>query len=107
MNWFFRRGKRLTAQPISAYIEADSHLALIELVRHGLGIARIAFNVVKDDLEAGRLVELLSDYKSVYSTGELPGLWLMYPNRKVLYRTRVLIEYLTEALERRSGDKRQ
>jgi LysR family transcriptional activator of dmlA len=100
-NWFFRRGKRLIAQPIQPYIETDTHLVLIELVRRGLGIARISHNVVKDDLASGRLVELLPQFESVYSNGELPGLWILYPNRKVLYRTRVLIDYLTEALERR------
>ena len=98
-NWFFRRGKRLVAHPIQPYIESDTHLVLIELVRRGLGIARISYNVVKADLASGRLVELLPQFESVYSTGEMPGLWILYPNRKVLYRTRVLIDFLTEALK--------
>jgi len=41
-------------------------------------------------------VEIMTDFKCVYSTGELPGLWIIYPNRRILYRTRVLIEFLTE-----------
>jgi len=100
-NWFFRRGNRLMAQAIEPAIEADTHLLLIELVRRGLGIARISSNVVKDDLACGRLVELLPKFDSVYSNGELPGLWILYPNRKVLYRTRVLIDYLTQAFAQR------
>ncbi|MBL8384306.1 MAG: LysR family transcriptional regulator [Burkholderiales bacterium] len=98
-NWFFRKGRRLTAQPVRPYIEADTHLLLHELACHGLGIARLGYNVVRRDLEDGRLVEVMPDYKSVYSTGELPGIWILYPNRRVLYRTRVLIDFLAAALE--------
>ncbi len=101
-NWFFKRGKRLVAQPVKPFIETDTHLVLVELARRGLGIARISSNVVKDDLQSGRLVELLPKFESVYSNGELPGLWILYPNRKVLYRTRVLIDYITDALEKRA-----
>lgn len=102
-HWFFRKGRRLVSQPVLASIEADTHLMLHRLVLHGLGIARLGYNVVRADLEAGRLVELLPDHRCVYSTGELPGLWILYPNRRVLYRTRVLIDYLAEALERAPG----
>ncbi|OWT54820.1 hypothetical protein CEY11_21955 [Candidimonas nitroreducens] len=100
-NWFFRQGKKLIAHAITPYIETDTHLLLIEMARQGLGIARLSRNVVKDDLASGRLVEILPKFESVYSNGELPGLWILYPNRKVLYRTRVLIDYLAKVLERR------
>lgn len=102
-NWFFRKGRRLAAQPVKPAIEADTHLLLHQLALHGLGIARLGYNVVSRDLDAGRLVELLPDYKCVYSTGELPGLWVLYPNRRVLYRTRVLIDFLAAALETAPG----
>ncbi len=95
-NWFFRRGKRLIAQAIRSYIEADTNILLVELARQGLGIVRMGYDVVANDLAAGRLVEIMTDFKCVYSTGELPGLWIIYPNRRILYRTRVLIEFLTE-----------
>jgi DNA-binding transcriptional LysR family regulator len=100
LNWFFRKGKRLIAQPARPRIEADSHVLLLKLVRLGLGIARLGYDLVKDNLAAGELVELLPTYKCVYSTGELPGIWIIYPNRRVLYRTRVLIDFLTEQLAR-------
>ncbi len=94
LNWFFRKGSRLIAQPIVPLMEADSHIVLLELARQSLGIVRLGHNMVADDLDAGLLVPLMREYKSVYSTGELPGLWLVYPNRKVLYRTRLLIDFL-------------
>jgi LysR family transcriptional activator of dmlA len=98
LNWFFRRGSRVVAQPVRARIEADSHVLLLELARRGRGIARLGFDIVKSDLASGRLVEVLPRYRCVYATGELPGIWLIYPNRRVLYRTRVLIDFLAERL---------
>jgi DNA-binding transcriptional LysR family regulator len=98
LNWFFGRGKRVIAQPIRPCIEADTYILLVALARAGLGIARLGVDVLKDDLDAGSLVEVMADYKCVYSTGELPGLWIVYPNRRVLYRTRVLIDFLSKEL---------
>jgi DNA-binding transcriptional LysR family regulator len=100
-NWFFQRGRRIIAQPIRPYIEADTNMLLVDLARAGLGIVRMGYEVVADDIAAKRLVELMTDYKCVYSNGELPGLWLVYPNRRVLYRTRVLIDFLTKQLARK------
>lgn len=97
-HWFFRRGRRIIAQPIRRYIEADTNMLLLELARRDLGIVRMGHDVVSEDLAAGRLVEVITEYKSVYSTGELPGLWLIYPNRRVLYRTRLLIDFLSKEL---------
>jgi len=98
-TWFFRRGKNLISQTIRPYIEADTNVLLVELAREGLGIVRMGHDVVANDLAAGTLLEIMPDYESVYSTGELPGLWLIYPNRRVLYRTRVLIDFLSAELE--------
>ncbi len=97
-NWFFQKGKRLSAQPVVPRIEADSHVMLLHLVRLGLGIARLGFDLVKDNLARGELIELLPSYRCVYSTGEMPGIWIIYPNRRVLYRTRVLIDFLSAHL---------
>ena len=41
---------------------------------------------------------VLPGYKCVYPDGELPGLWVLYPNRRVLHRTRLLIDFLTTNL---------
>lgn len=99
LNWFFRRGKQVIGQPVRPCIEADTYILLVALARAGLGIARLGIDVLKEDLDAGRLVEVMPGYECVYSTGELPGLWIIYPNRRVLYRTRVLIEFLSKELQ--------
>ena len=46
------------------------------------------------------MIPLLEDYRCVYSNSELPGLWVVYPNRKVLLRTRIVIDFLVEGLGR-------
>lgn len=98
LNWFFRSGKTLVSQPVRFHVEVDNHLMLLELVRQGAGVARLGAELVKRDIAKGTLTALLSNYESVYSNGELPGLWILYPNRKVLYRTRSLIDFLVAEL---------
>lgn len=100
VNWFFRRGKRLIAQPINQYISVDSYLMLIELARNGLGIMRISQSVVSEDVHAGRLVQVLPDYQCVSSTGALPGLWLIYPGRRMPHRTRLFVDALKRHLQK-------
>jgi LysR family transcriptional activator of dmlA len=96
--WFFLRDAELTSQPINPLIEADDYRVLLNLARESMGVVRVAQPLVADDINAGRLVELMPDYKCVYGDGELPGLWVLYPNRHVLYRTRLLIDFLVERL---------
>ena len=52
--------------------------------------------LVSSDLQAGRLVELLPDYK-----GRVVGIYAVYPSRDYLpMKTRLLIDYLTSAFAR-------
>lgn len=98
INWFFRHGDRTVGITVRSRLEANSHNVLLEFARHGLGIARLGRNTVRADIESGRLVQLLPDYACVYPSGELPNVWILYPNRKLLYRTRVLVDFLSEKL---------
>jgi LysR family transcriptional regulator, transcriptional activator for dmlA len=99
-NWVFRQDEKLISQPIDPLLSIDSYMALWELARRGVGIVRISRNVIREDLRSGRLVELLPDYQSVFQSGALPGLWVLYPNRRLLHRTRVFVDALTQYLER-------
>ncbi len=98
INWFFRHGDRTVGITVRSRLEANSHNVLLEFARHGLGIARLGRNTVRADIESGRLIQLLPDYACVYPSGELPNVWILYPNRKLLYRTRVLVDFLSEKL---------
>ena len=105
LNWYFLRGKRVIAQEVKPRVAADSHMVCRELVRKGVGIGRLGLAVVAEDLARGSLVELLPGWRCVYPNGELPGIWLIYPHRRVLYRTRVLIDFLVDALGEFAGGK--
>jgi DNA-binding transcriptional LysR family regulator len=60
------------------------------------GIVLQPLFLVGDDLQAGRLVEVMPEYKSA----EL-GVYAVYPSRKhLLPKVRLLIDYLAKALER-------
>ncbi len=99
-QWCFRRKGRMITQAIRARVESDNYAVLLELARQSLGILRVSEGLVADDLRAGRLVQVLPDFKCVYPNGELPGLWLLYPNRQVPHRTRLLIDFMIKSLSR-------
>ena len=98
-HWFFRHGQRLLSQTIEPFVEADDYTVLLELVRSSMGVARLALPLVKTDIDSGKLVQLMPQYKCVYPDGDLPGLWLLYPNRRVLRRTRLLIDHVSKNLK--------
>lgn len=98
VTWFFLQGDRTIGVTVRSRLEANNHNVLLEFARHGLGIARLGWNTVRDDIESGRLIQILPDYACVHPSGELPNVWILYPNRKLLYRTRVLVNFLAEKL---------
>ena len=79
---------------------ADCYMALWEMERKGLGIIRISGWAVREDLAAGRLVRILPEYENVYPDGELAGIWILYPNRSLLHRTRLFVTELTTDLRK-------
>jgi DNA-binding transcriptional LysR family regulator len=100
-NWCFRRGKRIVSHSVRARVEADNYSVLLELARQSLGILRISENLVLEDIRAGRLVKVMPGYRCVYPNGELPCLWLLYPNRHLPYRTRLFVDFMVDSLSRR------
>lgn len=103
VTWFFLHGARTIGVTLRSRLEANNHNVLLEFARHGLGIARLGWNTVRRDIESGRLVQILPDYACVHPSGERPNVWILYPNRKLLYRTRVLVDFLTERLTALTG----
>ncbi len=99
-QWCFRRRDKMVSQAIRARVETDNYAVLLELARESLGILRVSEGLVADDLGAGRLVQVLPDFKCVYPNGDLPGLWLLYPNRQVPHRTRLFIDFMIKSLSR-------
>jgi LysR family transcriptional activator of dmlA len=99
-TWYFQRDGKLTTQVVAPFLAADSHLALVEFARRSLGIARISRMPVRDDLRNGRLVQVLPEYQCVHQNGELPTVWILYPDRRLLRRTRVFVDAFTTYMKR-------
>lgn len=98
LDWSFERDGEIVTQTVQPYIEVDNYLVLKELVFEGLGIARLSGALVGDALAAGTLVELMPGYRCIYADGALPAMWLVFADRKVLRRTRLLADFLVKEL---------
>ncbi|MFO1162187.1 MAG: LysR family transcriptional regulator [Reyranellaceae bacterium] len=99
-HWSFERKSEIVTQAIRPYIEADNYLVLKELALKGVGIARLSSELVREPLASGALVEVLSDHRCVYADGALPGMWIVFADRRVLRRTRLLADFIVDELTR-------
>lgn len=93
-HWSFKQNGAVVSQVVAGTVEADSYSVLLELARQSMGIARLARNLVEQDIAEKRLVQVMPSYTCAYPNGERPGLWILYPNRRVLNRSRLFIDYL-------------
>ncbi|SFB57037.1 transcriptional regulator, LysR family [Rhizobium sp. NFR07] len=93
LDWPMQMGRRKFEYKINATLIFDDGAAIRSAVVDGLGLGFLLRSQVVGDLEAGRLVEVLTDW-----TTDLPGFSLYYPSRR---RTspafRALIEHFKEA----------
>jgi DNA-binding transcriptional LysR family regulator len=89
-HWEFEReGERLELN-VSGRLTLDEETLIREAALAGLGLAFVSQWWMKDDLPAGRLVQVLSDWTPPY-----PGLALYYPGRRhVPAGLRALIDLL-------------
>ena len=62
-EWTLSRAQRREVVKVSGPLEANSSLALRQAALQGLGLVRIPWFVVGEDLEAGRLERLLPDWE--------------------------------------------
>lgn len=100
-NWpFIENGTRLSI-PVAGRVEVNSAVAAAAAARAGLGFCRGPWPVIRDDLEAGRLVTVLDDYEL-----NTLGVYAVYPHRERMpAKLRAFIDYLVgwyEA-ERKAG----
>ncbi len=98
--WHFRHGDRMLRQPIHQLLVADSYVALVQFALQGLGVVRVSISGVREALASGALVQVLPEYQSVYPDGGLPALWVLYPNRQPLRRTRLFVDEMSTYLRR-------
>ncbi len=92
-----RRGETQTV-PINAGTVVSSALSLRSVVLGGSGPALLADWLVRDDIAAGQLVDVLPGYDATATTFDTAA-WLLYPSRAYLpQKVRVTIDFLKERL---------
>ncbi len=87
-------GPKGDQQKIRLYGRARSNSApsVLEMIKAGMGIGQLLKLMVIPELEDGRLVQVLSDYRS-----EAVGIYAVYPQRSHLpLKVRAVIDYLIE-----------
>lgn len=88
-TWQFRdRGLDAEIRVGGMLVVDDARLAL-RAALDSAGVARLAEDYVRDEVDSGRLVPLLERYSPVR-----PGLFLYYPSRKVSSALRALSDFL-------------
>ena len=98
LNWSFEHKGQIITQAIQPYIEVDSYEVLRQLAASGMGIARLSEAMVSEAFKSGELVELLPEHTCVYADGGLPAMWLIFADRRILHRTRLLADFLVAEL---------
>jgi DNA-binding transcriptional LysR family regulator len=94
LNWSFEHKGQIITQAIQPYIEVDNYEVLRQLAASGMGIARLSESMVSEAFKSGELVELLPDHTCVYADGGLPAMWIIFADRRILHRTRLLADFL-------------
>lgn len=94
-NWQFRRhGELVTVDVPTNFSVNDSHV-LLRAVEEEMGIAMLARHIARPSLEAGRVMEVLTDYP-------VPDLWvkaLVPENRRKSPAIRALLAWLIDACQ--------
>jgi DNA-binding transcriptional LysR family regulator len=93
--WPFRRDGRDYALAVAGNIEANNGETVAQLVREGVGIARVGSFHVAADIAAGRLVSLLD----AFNPGDREPIHAVFIGGTTMpARVRVFIEYLAEKM---------
>ena len=95
---FIQNGKTFRAS-VRGRACANHSEATLLMARRGLGICMLASWLVEDDIEAGRLVQLLEDY----DPPNAPIRALTPPGSHLPRRIRLLLDYLRTGLQARLG----
>ena len=98
-EWAFEApDQSVHSERIKSHISCDSWTLLVALAKGGLGVARLADELVHEAIAAGDLVELLPHLKCVYPDGDPPAMWVLLAHRAVPLRTRLLADHIAREL---------
>jgi len=91
-TWEFRQDGRVERIAVDARYSVTSSLAVRDALRAGLGLSLIPRPYVEEDLETGRLLAALEDWRTVETT-----LHAVYPSRQhVAPKIRAFLDFLIE-----------
>jgi DNA-binding transcriptional LysR family regulator len=93
-GWPLRRGRKIELIPTSGRVQASDGEGLRQLALAGLGLARLSSFTVREDIAAGRLVQVLPKLNPA-----LPEVFhavFVGPGALLPSRVRVLLDYLAE-----------
>jgi DNA-binding transcriptional LysR family regulator len=76
-SWVFSRGGETFEIPVSGNVHSDNTEVICEAAKAGMGIARLPRFIADPEIEAGRLVQVLSDFSMPRKT-----LFAVYPDRQ-------------------------
>jgi LysR family transcriptional regulator for bpeEF and oprC len=94
-QWRFMRGKSPELGNVSGFMTFNSGEALISAAAAGLGLIQVAEYYAQPELESGRLVEVLADYKS-----RAYDISIVFQQRKRMApRLRVFIDFIIDLFD--------
>ena len=94
-TWRFEGPTGPRAVKVSSNFAANSGEAIRDLALSGLGIARLATFLVSPDLKAGRLVQVLPDWRDPQEN----IIHAVYPSRRLVPpSTRAFVDFLAEKM---------
>lgn len=94
-QWKFSINKKIVNCVLRHYLEIDSLVAQLDLIKRGAGIGRIPDYLIKGMIKSGELIQVLSsvDTPDFY-------VYLLYPDTDILpHKTRVLVDFVKKNLD--------
>ncbi|MEZ5765718.1 MAG: LysR family transcriptional regulator [Xanthobacteraceae bacterium] len=96
---FAKSGESHVSLKVSPSLRSNSYLLLRDLAIRGMGVICIGENLVRRDLNEGRLVQLLPEYRCLPTEGNEYSIRLIYPSRELPHRVRLFEQHLSRHLK--------
>jgi DNA-binding transcriptional LysR family regulator len=98
-NWVFRNDESEIAVRIDGDFHANQGAALRLAAEHGLGVVRLPDYLVVEQIAAGRLIEILTEYESPPR-----AVYVIYPHRRLMpAKVRSFVDFLAHRFETGHG----
>ena len=95
-TWRFRQDDRHFDLRVDGNWKSNNGHALRQATLHGLGLAELPYFYVRNELEAGRLTAVLTEYRPTDT-----AMWAVYPhNRYLSAKVRLFLNFLQQRLDK-------